>query len=171
MTKEEYDKIKAAIEGAQDSVVPFPVVDDELVVVGDANETQINKHDFKMRFKVPIEENGKRKIVKKEVEYKDVYLTPRQEPKVATAIADIFPYFKKIKGDGTLGEFTEEEVYQLLDSFEQEIFDKMYALVGNFLRIDKSLWDFMYAPDVFETALKIFYEYKEAVNEADTFFA
>ena len=51
---EEYDKIKAAIEGAEDSVVPFPVMDDELIVVGDANETQLNKHDFKMRFKVPV---------------------------------------------------------------------------------------------------------------------
>lgn len=170
MTKEEYDKIKKAIEGAEESVVPFPVMDDELAVVGDANETQLNMHDFTMRFKVPIEEDGVRKRVLKTVEYKDVYLTPRQEPKVATAIADIFPYFKKIKGDGSLSEFTEDEVYQLIDSFEQEIFDKMYALVGNFLRIDKELWDFMYAPDVFEAVLKIFNEYHEAVNEADTFF-
>ena len=170
MTKEEYDKLNSAIKAAEESVVPFPVVDDELAVVGDANETQLNKHDFKMRFKVPVEENGERKIVKKEVEYKDVYLTPRQEPKVATAIADIFPYFKKIRGDGTLSDFTEEEVYLLIDSFEQEIFDKMYALVGNFLKIDKDLWDFMYAPDVFEATLKIFMEYKEAINEADTFF-
>ena len=170
MNQEDYKKIKDAIDSAQDSVVPFPVMDgDELAVVGDANETQLNMHDFTMHFKVPVEDEGKRKIVVKEVEYKDIYVTPRLEPKIEVAIAELLPYFRKIRPDGSVGDFTHEEVYQLLDEMSQEIFDKMYALVGSFLGVDKSLWDYMSATDVFEAVFKIFSDYKEVANAADTF--
>lgn len=171
MNQEDYKKIKEAIDSAQDSVAPFPVMDgDELAVVGDANETQLNKHTYEMRFKVPIEEDGKRKIVIKKVEYKDVYVTPRQEPKIVQSIVELLPFFKKIKEDGTVGELTEEESWQILCDMDQAIYDNMYALVGNFLHIDRSLWDYMVAGDVVGVVVGILSDFHETVNEADTFF-
>lgn len=171
MNQEDYKKIKDAIDSAQDSVVPFPVMDgDELAVVGDANETQISKHDFKMHFRVPIEEDGKRKIVMKEVEYKDLYITPRQDIKIVQLITELLPYFRKANPDGTVKEYSDEELWKILTDMEQEIFDLMYELVGMFLGVDKSLRDFMVPGDVLECVHMIFAEYKEVVNESDTFF-
>lgn len=170
MTKEEYDKIKTAIDGAQDSVVPFPVMDDELIIAGDANETQIKKSEFTMHFRVPIDENGERKLVMKEVTYKDLYITPRQDIKVVQLITELLPYFKKANPDGTVSEYSDEELWKILTEMDQEVFDLMYELAGMFLGVDKSLRDFMLPGDVMSCIHMIFTEYKEVVNESDTFF-
>lgn len=172
MTKDEYMKIKDALDGAQESTKPFLVADnDELVVAGDANETQIELHDYKIRFRVPIEENGKRSITIKEVEYKDRYVTPRQDIQIVRLITELMPYYRKANPDGTVTEFSEEELWNILTEMDQEIYDLMYELVGTFLGIDKSLRDFMLPGDVMAAVNQILRDYKEVVNESDTFFA
>lgn len=171
MTREEYDKIKEAIEGAETSTKPFLVTDgDELVVAGDANETQVVTHDYKIRFRVPIEENGKRTLTVKEVEYKDRYVTPRNDIKIVQLITELMPYYKKANPDGTVTEFSEEELWSILTDMDQEIYDLMYELVGTFLGVDKSLRDFMLPGDVMGAVNQILRDYQEVVNEADTFF-
>ena len=171
MTREEYDKVKEAIEGAETSTKPFLVIDDdELVGAGDANETQVVPHDYKIRFRVPIEENGKRTLTIREVEYKDRYVTPRNDIKIVQLITELLPFYKKINPDGTITEYAEEDMWRLLTEMDQEIYDLMYDLVGTFLGIDKSIRDYMLPGDVLGAVTQILTDYQEVVNEADTFF-
>lgn len=171
MTREEYDKIKEAIEGAETSTTPFPILDDnEMIVAGDANETEIKKSKFTMHFRVPIEEKGKRKLVIKTVEYDNLYITPRQDIKIVQLITELMPYFRKANPDGTVTEHSEQELWTILTEMDQEIYDLMYELAGMFLGVDKTLRDFMLPGDVLDVIRMIFSEYSEVVNESDTFF-
>lgn len=171
MNYEDYVKTKEALDSSVESTTPFLVMDDDsLAVVGDANDTQIKPHDYTIRFRVPIEENGQRKLTVKEVTYKDKYITPRQDIQIVQLITELLPYFRKANPDGTVTEYSEEELWNLLTEMDQEIFDLMYRLVGSFLGIDKSLNDYMLPGDVLTAVNKILRDYKEVVNEADTFF-
>ena len=168
---EEFLKVKAALDEAENSTTPFAVVsDDEMAVVGDANETQINSHDFVMHFRVPTEDGNKTKYVMKKVEYNNLYITPRQDIKVVRLITEMLPYFRKIMPDGTVGEYEESEIWDILEAMDEKIFDLMYDLVAFFLGVDPSLKDFMIPGDVVSATVQILTEYKEVVNEADTFF-
>ena len=46
----------------------------------------------------------------------------------------------------------------------------MYDLVAAVLHIDDDLKEYMYPSSVFDAVSKIFMQYPELVNEADTFF-
>ena len=167
MTEREYREIDEAINQAQDSVVPFPVAtDDELAVVGDANKTELNIHDFKITFCIP--QNGK--YVNHDKEFKNVYITPRQNPSVIKAMNTLLPYFKKPTKDGTVVEYTKAEKLEIIGSFDQAVYDAMYDVVATVLRIDNELKDYMTPATVMDAAAKIFRQYPEMVNEADTFF-
>lgn len=171
MEKTDYMRVKEALDDAENSTIPFPVVQDgEMAVVGDANETEINRHDFTMHFRVPQDIDGKTKYVMKEVKYNNLYITPRQDIKVVRLITEMLPYFKKIMPDGTVGEYKEGEIWDILEAMDDKVFDLMYDLTAFFLGVDPSLKDYMVPGDVIESTVKILKEYKEVVNEADTFF-
>lgn len=165
MTEREYKDIDEGLDKAVDSVVPFPVADDEMSVIGDANRTELNKHDFKITFKIPGE-NGYEKHVK---EYNGVYITPRQQVRINRAIVALMPYFRKPdKGDVTT--YTTEEKAEILEQFGDEIVDVMYELVAAVLKIDPVLTDYMTVESVMNAAANIIRMYPEMVNEGDTFF-
>ena len=169
-----YDDIKEGIDNAPNSTVPFPVVKDEkLSVIGDANETQINKHDFKIMFRLPKGISEGKEIqggVLKEVEYKDVFITPRQSGKVVASLCRMLPFFRRIVDKG-VAEYTQEDVIQMLAEFGDEFVDDMYDLVGKTLKIDDALLDYMLPTSAVEATVKIVTEYPEIVNEAEAFFS
>lgn len=163
--------IRDGMTNAELSTTPFPVLDNgELAVVGDANKTEINKHDYTITFKVPSEEGGKMvyKTVKKE--FKGVYITPRQEPKVIRLVTQLKPFIVKIKEDGGLENRTDEEILDIVTSFPDEIYELMYQLVTAVLNVNPALTDFMVAGDVMVAVGQIITNYPEMLNEADTFF-
>ena len=173
-----YEVIKEGIDKAPESSTPFPVVKDEkLSVIGDANETQINKHDFKITFRLPDGVVEGEKVdggVLKEIEYKDVFVTPRQSGKVISSMCRMLPYFRKIV-DSTKGKeaqsFSKEEIADILAEFGNEFVDTMYDLVGKTLQIDDALIDYMLPSSAMEATYKIITEYPEIVNEAEAFFS
>lgn len=160
-------KLLNGIDKAEESTTPFQITsDDEIVVAGDANETQLNKHDFTVTFKTPSKDG----YVMNNVEYKDVYITPRQEPKIIRSMMDILPYYRKMQEDGTVGRYTKDEILKLVAELGDEIYDHMYDLVGTVLKIEPALRDYMSLDSVMYNTGVIFASYPEMVNEAETFF-
>ena len=166
MEQKQFELIADAVEEAENSVVPFPVIGDELAVAGDANETKIHPHNYKITFRVP--KDGK--YVHKTVEYKDVYITPRQDTKIVKALTAIIPYFRKIKLDGDVENLPVEDRMVVFESLGDDFFDACYDVVATVLRIDQDLKDYMMPGAVLDATAQIINDFPEAVNEADTFF-
>lgn len=173
-----YEEIKEGIDSAPESPTPFPVVKDEKIsVIGDANETQINKHDFKITFRLPDGVADGEKVdggVLKEIEYKDVFITPRQSGKIISALCKMLPYFRKIQekqGEKTASGYTKDEIVEMLAEFGDDFVDTMYVLVGKTLQIDDALIDYMLPSSAMTATAQIIEEYPEVVNEAEAFFS
>lgn len=169
-----YEEMREGINNAPESSVPFPVVkDDKLSVIGDANETQINKHNFKITFRLPEGVSDGEKTdggVLKEVEYKDVFITPRQSGKVVSSLCRMMPFFRKIIDNG-VEEYTSEEIAGILAEFGDDFVDNMYDLVAKVLKIDDALIDYMTPGSVVTATAKILTDYPEIVNETEAFFS
>lgn len=166
MELKEFKALGEALDAAEESVVPFPVAGEELAVVGDANATEINKHDYKITFRVP--KDGK--YAHKTVEYKDVYITPRQDAQVMKALTVFIPYFRKLKDNGDVEKMTEEEVTSVFRFLGDDFFDAVYDVVAAVLRIDNDLKNYMTPDSAIEAATQIITDFPETVNAADTFF-
>lgn len=163
--------IRDGIDKASESTTPFIVPGDELMVVGDANKTEINTHDFEITFRIPEkQEDGTVKQVMRTKEYKDVYITPRMDSQVVRMITKIMPYYRKQKPDGTVEPYTDAELAELFESFQGEIMDIMYQTVATVLKINPALADYMTEESVMNAAAKIIRQYPETVSEAETFF-
>lgn len=169
--KIDFNAIKEGVEAAQTDTTPFLIPGDEPIVVGDANKTQINAHDFEITFRVPKKmEDGtiKQTIVKKE--YHDVYITPRQDSLIVKMLTSLMPYFRKATDDGSVTEYTQEESLKIAQGFDDEVMDILYDTVGAVLKIDKELREYMTPQSVLASAAKVIRQFPEVVNEADTFF-
>lgn len=172
MTQEELLKIKGGLDEAEESTTPFAIVDDStLTVVGDANDTAVVMSDYEINFRIPKKDaDGKIQYSIQTIEYKDVFITPRMDTKVIKLITKLIPYFRKPKEDGTVGEYTQDELAEIIENMEDEIFDIMYDLVACVLNVDASLVDFMMPDSVLEAVAKIIRTYPSSVNAGDTFF-
>lgn len=167
----DYEKMKEGIEAAQTDTTPFVIPDEEITVVGDANKTEVNCHDFEITFRIPQEmEDGSVKQVAKTREYKGVYITPRMDSQVVKMLTAVMPYFKKPNEDGTITPYTREEEREILSKFTGEIMDIMYETVGVVLKIDPVVREYMLEESVIKAALNIIIQYPETINEAETFF-
>lgn len=162
-----YDKIDNGIENAEKSVVPFQITkDDEIAVVGDANATELNKHDFQIVFKVP-DGTGYKEYTK---DFRDVYLKPRHETRLVKFMTALLPYYRKVTADGGVTRYEPLERDQIKRAFSEEIYDLMYDLVATVLDIDQGLKDYMTQKSVVEATTQIIELFPELVNESDTFF-
>lgn len=159
MTQEDMLKIKAEMDATRESTTPFAVVnDDTLAVVGDANETQTVLTDYTITFKLP---NGKGGVIERDVEYKDVFITPRQETKVVKVYAELLPYYRKITNSGTIEDYSDEELEVLAGEMDEHIYDLMYELVGTVLGVAPELMEYMKLESVLEAVAKIIRNYPQ----------
>lgn len=169
-----YEEIKEGIDKAPESPVPFPVIKDEkMSVIGDANETEINKHDFKITFRLPEGVAEGEKVeggVLKEIEYKDVFITPRQSGKVVSSLCRMLPFFRKIVDKG-VEDYSVDDIVEMLAEFGDDFVDDMYDLVGKVLKIDDALLDYMLPTSAVQATSQIITGYPEIVNEAEAFFS
>ena len=167
MDEKLYESIDEGIEAASKSVIPFQVTkDDELAVVGDANATEINKHNFKINFKVPTG-NGYQVYEK---EYKDIYLKPRHETRLVKFMTALLPYYRKVTDEGGVVRYVPEEKENIRRLFSEEVYDIMYDIVATVLDLDPQLKDYMTQSSVAKATVQIVEMYPELVNESDTFF-
>lgn len=167
MEEKIYERIDEGIEQASKSVVPFQVTkDDELAVVGDANATELNKHDFKITFKVPTETGYQ--VYEKD--FNGIYLKPRHETRLVKFMTALLPYYRKVTDEGGVVRYVPQEQENLRQLFSEEIYDIMYDIVATVLDIDPQLKDYMTQASVAKATVKIIEMYPELVNESDTFF-
>ena len=128
MELKEYNEISEALDKAEEDTTPFMVVtDQDLNVVGDANKTELNKHDYKIAFR--IFKDGKYEWIDKE--FKDVYITPRNDVKVSRMLTQLMPYFKKIE-DGVVGGYKKIEtgVVDGFDKVSDKFVETLFAKEG-----------------------------------------
>ena len=170
-----YEAIKEGLDNAVDSDTPFLVVKDEKAsVIGDANKTEVNKHDFTIVFKLPEGVSDGQKVdggVLKEVEYKNVFVAPRRATKVTSALCRLLPYFRKVADNGDVEDYTVAEVLQMIGEWDDELIDTMYYVVSTFLDVDERLVDYMQPSSVVKAMSQIVREYPEVMNESDVFFS
>lgn len=170
-----YNEVKDGIDKAVDDPTPFPIVKDEKIsVVGDANETQIKSYDFKITFEFPkgtVEGRETENGVEKDIEYKNVFITPRRRPKTVSSMAKLYPFFQKISDKGGLEEFSPMEVAELLAENGEDFIDGAYDLVAKVLDVDPEIADFMKFESVMAATTQIFTSYPDLVNEAGNFFS
>lgn len=181
MTPEQFKKIQKQLELVQEDQTPYAVIsEDEVSVVGDATLTQNTKKDYKVSFIYPAEyrdiigeeniKSEKNNLLFVEVEYKDVFIAPREALKVTGCVAHLLPFFKKLFPDGRVGELDEDEAYAMVKSLEPEIVDAMYRLVGVVLKMDESMWADMYFESVFNLIVSFINDFPWAFNAGDGFF-
>lgn len=170
--EEDLLKMKEATEKAAESTIPFPIVKDgNVAVVGDANKTEINKRDFEITFRIP-DPNSETGYVTKKVEYKDVYPKPRQAPTIERLFTSLMPLFYKVKEDGSVQDYTQEELIELVDSINSSgAYDIMYEIVAATLGINEELVDYMTPKCVLESTFKIIKVFPDMVNAGEAFFA
>lgn len=165
---EEYNKIKGLLDEAEKSDTPYPSIkEDSIEVVGDANKTERNSHDFSITFILPTEE-GKARSTQ---EYKDVYITPRRSTAIIPSIVELLPIFYKIGDDGTVGDYTARESADILKMMSPVTWDYLYDTVGAILGIPVEQREFMSPGSVLSAFLQFLREYPETVNEAFDFFS
>lgn len=172
MTLEQYQGLIAAVDKAAESTRPFAVATgDELAVAGDANETQVKKYTYEIKFVRPVIEDGNIVGEKAEVKtYKNIFITPRKQTRVTKLITLMMPYFRKQNEDGTVGSYTILELIEICASFDEEIYDLMYDLVAYIMDIPDEDKEYMQLGSVVATVLKFMGDAPETVNEAEAFF-
>lgn len=174
MTKEQYDGILEALNKAQESVRPFTVVKgDTLAVVGDANDTKVNRYTYEIKFERPsYDEDGN--INGKDIEtktYNNVFVTPRQQSKLVKMVVMILPFFRKVNEDGSIENYTPFELGEIFSQLDEEVYDLMYDLVAYVLGVPEEDKDYMAMISVISTSMRFLADFPEVVNEAESFFA
>ena len=175
MTEEQYLGIKAALDKAEETVIPFPVVnDDELAVVGDANRTELRRFEYEITFEKPVYDEdgtltGDFDIQKKK--YENVFVKPRMNGRIVKLLASMLPYFYKVDENGNQVEYTQLEMIQIFGRLEESILDRMYELVAAILDIPVSDIDYMTSTSVLNTIMKFIEDNPNTAREAQLFFS
>lgn len=175
ITQEEMLKIKESAKKAEESERPFPILKDgELAVVGDVNDIELKPHDYTVTFSFPdemgIEGEHKAGRTLKDVEYKNIYVTPQDSYPILRNLMELMPLFNKINEDGSLTERTEEELAEVLEVVNDQAVDTCYNIVARFLKVDESLVPYMQPVSVFATVARLIRDNEASWNEADVFF-
>ncbi|GCF92503.1 hypothetical protein NRIC_03940 [Enterococcus florum] len=179
---EQFLKIKQGVEQAQEDTTPFALVtDNEVVVTGDANKTEVKKNTYLIEFKLredmvkafPYEvKSAKQKgsfwLV--QVEFKDRAITPRNEIRLLSAGKKLLPFFNKLTENGDVTELDDKEAGELFVHYYDQFDLAIYNLVAVFLGIDDYHGEYMMATSVFEVMMQLILNHPEFINEVDGFF-
>lgn len=167
-TEEKIIQLKEAREKAMEDTTPFPVMKDgDLAVVGDANKTEVKKHDFVLRFIIP-DENGEYKPV--DIKYEDVWVKPRHSVTVQRLMTALQPLFYKVQENGKISEMSSDEMLEVVRLYEQNVIDQIYRLVAVVLGVNDELVDFIEPASVIKAFNKIMLLFPDMVKASDGFF-
>lgn len=190
---DDYNKMKSYIDGAEKDDTPYASMqEDSIAVVGDANKTEMNEHNFTMRFCMPKNEETQQWIADNldhyninlvasekgrltfDWRYKDVFIKPRIMPKLLTVSAKWFALFYKVdvndKYEFRFTDYSTREVIELLDSMTDEQVDAIYETAGIILGVPQEYRDYMQFRYVIDVFSKIPEYYPELMNELYDFF-
>lgn len=178
ITPQEMLKIRDDFKKAQEDTTPHVgVANDEMFVIGDATKTENKKHDYTAVMRYPREwaeyvpkdsiVDLKQGYVMFEMEFKNVFIKPRNDIKVIANIAQVLPFFEKLNDDGGITDYTNEELIQLALDVDQEILDGIYAIIAAFLDIDTETSEHIMWQSALGLMSAFMRDFPEAFNEAD----
>lgn len=179
--------IGGKLDAVQDDSTPFLMTaedgkEKEVLVVGDANKTELKKRSYKIVFRfskeelskffaqVPEDAWEKSGFYFLEVEYGDVFVTPRNNLKVVDSIMKIQPFFNRLKEDGGIEKFGSEELLSMYVAAGDQLNNAIYNIVATFLKISDELGEYMMPGSVLNTFYNILDNNPEVFNEAEVFF-
>lgn len=175
MTEEQYLGIKAALDKAEETVIPFPVVnDDELAVVGDANKTELRRFEYEITFEKPLYDSEGKLTGDFDIQtkkYENVFVKPRMNGRIVKLLASMLPYFYKVDENGNQVEYTQLEMIQIFGRLEESILDRMYELVAAILDVPIGDIDYMTSGSVLNTIMKFIEDNPNTAREAQLFFS
>jgi len=170
-------ELKQSIDDAREDTTPHVgVAKDQILVLGDANKTEVQKHDYtvkviwtkEMAEKYGLDKNEyeeKGNYVVFEMEFKDVQILPRNRFKVTSAVSDILPFFLDPKKDGNVEDRPLKEITSLCVEMSEDIVDSLYLFVGAVLDVKKEVYSYFDWGSVLELTNKILHDFPDVVNE------
>lgn len=171
-------KIRDDFKKAQEDTTPHVgVANDEMFVIGDATKTENKKHDYTAILRYPQEYAQyvpKESVVGMaqgyvmfEMEFKDVYILPRNDLKIVANIAQMLPFFEKLTPEGSVEDYSNEELIQLALEVDDEVLDSIYAVIGAMLRIDEDTCEHIMWDSALDLIRRFMQDFPEVFNEAD----
>lgn len=167
ITAEQLTEVRDAMDKAQESGRPYPIINnDELTVVGDTDKIELNEGDYYIKFSFPvsqkenvekfgdiIREDKKTIVVGKE--YKKVTIPPKTASKLQAKIGLVLPYVRKIEANGKVTSYSDEEIIEIAQIFNNEVIDGLYEIVSVALGISKSLIEWVTFGEILVTFFKL----------------
>ena len=179
MKAKDFLAVNNQLKKTNEDETPFLISkDEELIVVGDANKTEIKKDDYNIKFRMPKSEFDVKPEGAKEIGnyyvfslvFDGITITPRSDLKIVDAIFKILPFFNKLKEDGNIEDLSREELLSIFANAKEEVHLAMYNLVATFLGIDDHLGAHMLPFSVVGALSQLIDNHPEIFNEADVFF-
>lgn len=184
LTVEEFIEMKNKMDEAENDTTPYAVTDhDEIMVVGDANKTEITKHEYTIQFAYPnneywrarVESQGM-KILKEtdnyigvERKFKDIWIPPRVYTAVQTAFAEVYQFFNMATEDGQVRDMTSEEMIAALRVLNQNMVESMCHAVATVLRLEPEEEECMLPTSTMATIILMIEDFPEVINGMDFF--
>lgn len=160
---EDIMKIKNGLDNAETDEPFLYQEDDEVKVVGNANNTKLRKHTYKLTFET---ESGDRTTKV----YKDVFVTPRKRLNVVRLLVRMLPYFRKPRPDGSVSDYSDIEIAELFLGMEDAVYDMIYGLAVEVLGVPEELKDYIDPVSALVFALQLINDNPAVVREAEMSF-
>lgn len=184
MTVEQFAELKKKMDEAEHDTTPYAVADDdEIMVIGDVNNTEVQKHIYTIQFAYPnteywrdrLEEDGVK--IEKETpnylgvtkQYQDVWVPPRVYTAVQTAFAEVYQFMNMTTEDGEIRDLTNEEMIEALHILSQDMIEAMCHAVATVLRIEPTEELFMLPTSTMATISLLISDFPEIINGMDFF--
>lgn len=182
MTERDLMEIQKQMREAEKSTTPFAIVDGEgsISVIGDANKTELKKYSYTVKFRVPTQFasligggneiiNGKYTVA--EIEYPDVYISPRKDILLLNYLNDLKGFLVEVLPDGETKDRGDDELVPIIMSniTNKVILNAMYEFVGTAIGVSDELIPMMLYESVFENFIKLIEDFPELINEQDFF--
>ena len=174
--------IKEGIKQAQEDSTPYPIVnEDNIIVAGDANKTQVKRDNYQIVFKItedmikdfpydPAEVEKKGNFYRVVVNFKNKTITPRNEMRLVATATQLMPFFNELKENGEITEFKDQDAVEVFLKHYGEFDLAIYNLVASFLGIDDYYGEYMLPIPVLTAMTQLINNHPELFNEADGFF-
>lgn len=163
MTKDEMLAIKDGLDHA-DTKEPFLYTEDnDIKVVGDANNTKVTSHDYSLVFET---EDGERV----ESTFQNIYVTPRKRTGVVRLLTKMIPYFRAADSKGNVRTLSNQEFAETMAGMGDEVYAVIYELAGTLLDLPNEMVECIDPISALKFAAHVIYNNPAAVQEAEMSF-
>lgn len=184
LSVEDFIELKKQMDEAENDTTPYAVVDnDEISVVGDPNNTELEKHDYVMGFLYPNTDEWRKQIFKNgdtiinetpnyimvKRMYEDVWVPPRIFTNVQTSVIELLQFFNVVMDDGEIRDMEVDEMLEALKLLKPEMVEAMCHVMATVLRIPYEEEEYMSQIYCMRALVQLAAQFPEVFNGADFF--